>query len=571
MIATIIAIAEKCDSSGIMKRSIMDSGISVVRSEDEPRAPGRYIHSLECNNVSQLNQVNREYEPIRVSTPKDYGILPTQVKREIASPRDQGVDDLFISGATTLCTLFKEQESISHQINSSLTDLCVQLVADRASQVKEATPKWHDGDRGSGRGRGRTLFKSPASVTGSQMPGDHRRVKTAAEGHGKAQGKVPVSVSVEMPSTTSRIPSTSRKQATSIANDTLARQGRPVKDLKCFKCGKKRHYQDKCGKGTRCYKTGHMKNDCPYWPKHPIVCWKCHEVGHYHYQCTKVKDVTTQTVPSEDQRRRQPQQQHKDQDGGMRREVMSSTGAVRKVKFAKSPAEGNSVCLKDAAEGRVQQRATPTPIVFSESPQSPAPSPGMVSSPEVGDSSSDYGNPTVAIGVVVEDMTSCQTSEVASQSQLESTQEGATAAVAASVSGGMSDGVQARASATEHQDTPVVAAVTATAATSPAQSNDSLEVQVGENSVRTSPSGTLQQQCIAETCIEWREGPRIHGIPCLPKYLVPKQEVEELSLYELSPIDKVYTPMRTQCCSGAGFHLYRRKWCACKSRSCFSE
>ena len=42
MIATIIAIAEKCDSSGIMKRSIMDSGISVVRSEDEPRAPGRY-------------------------------------------------------------------------------------------------------------------------------------------------------------------------------------------------------------------------------------------------------------------------------------------------------------------------------------------------------------------------------------------------------------------------------------------------------------------------------------------------------------------------------------------------
>ena len=99
VIATIIAIAEKCDSSGIMKRSIMDSGISVVRSEDEPRAPGRYTHSLECNNVSQLNQVNREYEPMRVSTPKDCGMLPTQVKREMGvSPRDQGVDDLFIQG-----------------------------------------------------------------------------------------------------------------------------------------------------------------------------------------------------------------------------------------------------------------------------------------------------------------------------------------------------------------------------------------------------------------------------------------------------------------------------------------
>ena len=231
---------------------------------------------------------------------------------------------------------------------------------------------------------------------------------------------------------------------------------------------------------------------------------------------------------------------HRDQDGGRRRESTSSSGAVRKVIFAKSPVEGSSVCLKDATEeGGQQQYTTPTPIVFSESPQSPAPSPGMVSSPEVGDLSSDYGNPAVAIGVVVGDMTS----EVASQSQPESTREGATAAVAASVSGGggMSD--------VAHQHTPV-AAVTATAATSPAQSNDSLEVQVDENSVRTSPSGTLQQQCIAETCIEWREGPKIHGIPCLPKYLVPKQEFEELSLYELSPIDKFYTPMRSQCCSG---------------------
>ena len=79
----------------------MDSGSGIVRSEDEPRAPGRSgngIQSLECSNVSQLNQVNRVYEPIRVSTPKDCGMLPTQVKREIVSPRDQGVDDLFIRG-----------------------------------------------------------------------------------------------------------------------------------------------------------------------------------------------------------------------------------------------------------------------------------------------------------------------------------------------------------------------------------------------------------------------------------------------------------------------------------------
>ena len=223
-----------------MKRNVRYSEIN-----KEPRAPGRYTHDLECNSHSSQIRVNREYEP-RVSTPKDFGTRPTQSigssaceiaspSSEIASPRDQeDVDDIFISGASTLCSLFKEQELISHQINSSLTDLCVQLVADRASQVKEATPKWHDGDRGSGRGRGRTLFKSPASVTGSQMPGDHRRVKTAAEGHGKAQGKVPVSVSVEMPSTTSR------KQATSITDDTLA-QGSTPRYHRVVRAGSQRH------------------------------------------------------------------------------------------------------------------------------------------------------------------------------------------------------------------------------------------------------------------------------------------------------------------------------------------
>ena len=77
----------------------------------------------------------------------------------------------------------------------------------------------------------------------------------------------------------------------------------------------------------------------------------------------------------------------------------------------------------------------------------------------------------------------------------------AVAAVASTVHGGMDDGVHAH-TATEHRDTPVVAAVTtATTTTSPARSNDSLEVQVCEDSARTSPSET-QQQYIAEKCIE---------------------------------------------------------------------
>ena len=154
-----------------MKRNVRYSEIN-----KEPRAPGRYTHDLECNSHSSQLQVNHEYEP-RVSTPKDFGTRPTlsigssagemaSPRSEITSPRNQeDVDDIFISGASTLCSLFKEQEFISHQINLSLTELCVQLKADRSSHVNEATPerpKWQDGDRGLGRGRGRVT-----SVTGS--------------------------------------------------------------------------------------------------------------------------------------------------------------------------------------------------------------------------------------------------------------------------------------------------------------------------------------------------------------------------------------------------------------------
>ena len=112
----------------------------------------------------QQDQVDCEYRPHCASTLKDRGMLPTQAKCEIGlSPRDQWVDDL-LREARQLCTLFKEQELVTNQINSSMTNLCVQLVADSASQAREttATPMRHDGDRvpecGRGRGRGRALF-----------------------------------------------------------------------------------------------------------------------------------------------------------------------------------------------------------------------------------------------------------------------------------------------------------------------------------------------------------------------------------------------------------------------------
>ena len=132
-------------------------------------------------------------------------------------------------------------------------------------------------------------------------------------------------------------------------------------------------------------------------------------------------------------------------------------------------------------------------------------------------------------------------------------------------------------------------AATTAAAVVPAQDkefSDSLEVQVDVNSEFTSPeAGTSQQQQVVPEAymddlpwecryrnVEWREGHRRFGIPCLPTYLAPKEEVEEVPLHELTPVGrKFYTPIRTQCCSGAGFHLYRTKWCICRSRFCFSD
>ena len=49
----------------------------------------------------------------------------------------QGEDGL-LQDARKLCALFKKQESVTNEINASLTDMCMQLVADNASQVREA-------------------------------------------------------------------------------------------------------------------------------------------------------------------------------------------------------------------------------------------------------------------------------------------------------------------------------------------------------------------------------------------------------------------------------------------------
>ena len=87
----------------------------------------------------QQDQVKCDYmrQPRSASSPKDRGMQQTtQVKCEyIRQPRsastlkDRGVDDL-LQEARQLCTLFREQELVTHQINFSMTNMCMQLVAD---------------------------------------------------------------------------------------------------------------------------------------------------------------------------------------------------------------------------------------------------------------------------------------------------------------------------------------------------------------------------------------------------------------------------------------------------------
>ena len=74
-----------------IQRSQQRIGSPLLSGQEEPRLPGRagnygVQESLECRNLSQQDQVRRgyePYEPIRVSTPKDCGMLPTQVKCEM--------------------------------------------------------------------------------------------------------------------------------------------------------------------------------------------------------------------------------------------------------------------------------------------------------------------------------------------------------------------------------------------------------------------------------------------------------------------------------------------------------
>ena len=85
-----------------VQRSRLRSGAPLLSAQEEPQIPRRSgRHGVQGepqvyeNNPwfdmddNQQDQVRCGYEPISVSTPKDRGMLPTQVKCEIGlSPRD---------------------------------------------------------------------------------------------------------------------------------------------------------------------------------------------------------------------------------------------------------------------------------------------------------------------------------------------------------------------------------------------------------------------------------------------------------------------------------------------------
>ena len=164
-------------------------------------------------------------------------------------------------------------------------------------------------------------------------------------------------------------------------------------EYKCYQCGE-----------------GHKKKDCPYWPKDPTVCWKCHSVGHMHRDCKNVVEKATQTPQKmpmfcrkerelrqpnllERQQRQQEEEVYVEMKG--REEGGQAPSVVRRVTFEETPVERERGHVPAASpEKCLTPRVSTskyTPIVFMDDPKSPDPSPlsradASSSSPEVGNS-----------------------------------------------------------------------------------------------------------------------------------------------------------------------------------------
>ena len=178
-----------------------------------------------------------------------------------------------------------------------------------------------------------------------------------------------------------------------------------------------------------------------------------------------------------------------------------------------------------------------TPIAFMDDPKSPDPSPlsradASSSSPEVGNS------PELAVRSprspsVGEDMTSFVDSFVAS---ILLEEQCATAAAVGNT-------------------TAAAEAAAAPVEPSPVNSNDSLEVNVSNSSTAETPSSTEKQKYVVCRSV-------------LENYMLPTEDMSEVHLCEISPINRVWATRR--CCTSAKVHLSKRQYCTCKTR-CNSE
>ena len=206
-----------------------------------------------------------------------------------------------------------------------------------------------------------------------------------------------------------------------------------------------------------------------------------------------------------------------------REEGGQTAGVIRRVTFEEKTEEckgGQVPAVSPEKCSTPSDTRKHTPIMFSDNPESPDPSPlrADISTQEVGNSPQLAGRSPRSPSLSESMTDSFVDSFVASLLEEQCT----------------------TAAAAEATTVPVV---------KQESSSDSLEVNVSNNSSTAETPSTVKRECII----------------CKSMFdVLPSEDKGEMHLCEISPVDRVYATRR--CCTSPKIHLSRRNYCVCRTR-----